>query len=253
MNPRLIGLVLGAGLVACGPEYAYVPTTNAEVVGNRVAADYQIPESAPRGEVQLESYGFAEASPTEQPGEHMRTLHLRVIVIDNSAANWTFDTRAQRVQIDDVGAVAPVFASASSGATPPLVVIPPNGKRVVDLFFPLPATMQRAENISGFDAIWRVTTDQGTVAQRTAFDRVEVELPEADYSSYWDYGPGYYWGAPYWYNPYYYDYPVVGGYHIGPHYFGHPVGIHRFGGHFEPHGFHGGGFHGGGFHGGGHR
>jgi hypothetical protein len=244
-------LVLGA-LTACTPEYAYVPTTNATIAGTRVAADYKIPASSPRGEVQLESYGITDVTPNEAPGERVRALHMRAIIMNNSGADWTFDTRAQQLELGGHGTTVPGYATANRGSSPPIVTVPAGGKRVVDLFYPLPADLQHAAQIPDFDAIWRVQTDQGITTQRTPFERVELEAPDSYYASGLDYGPDYYWGGPYWYNPYYLDYPFYGAY--GGRY-GGGVGIHRSAhpGGFAPRGGFGGGFHGGGdgFHGGG--
>jgi uncharacterized membrane protein YgcG len=245
---KLRCLALATTLAACAPEYAYVPTTNAAMAGDRVAAQYSLPTSAPHGNMQLESYGFANMTANEE-GVAERALHLRAIIVNNGGQDWTFDTRQQAIELEGQGPAAPVFASASGGATPPLVTIPPGGKRVVDLFFPVPAAYQKAALLPSFDAISRVQTDQGLATERTPFERVEITQPDSYYASGWDYGSDYFWGEPYWYNSDYYGYggygPVVGG-----RFYGHPMNIHRsgFGGRFAPRG---GGFHGGGFHGGG--
>ena len=246
----LRSLALAATVAACTPEYAYVPTTNAAVVGNRVAAEYSLPTVAPHGKIQLESYGFADMKAANEANTEIveRALHLRAILVNNGTQDWTFDTRQQAIEVEGQTPSAPVFASASAGAAPPVVTIPSGGKRVVDLFFPVPMTEQKAALLPSFDAISRVQTDQGLVTERTSFDRVEVVQPDSYYASDWDYGPGYFWGEPYWYNSDYYGYPgpVVGG-----RFYGRGMHIRRsgFGGRFAPRG--GGGFHGGGFHGGG--
>jgi hypothetical protein len=168
---------------------------------------------------------------------------------DNGATPWTFDTREQRVELDGRDVLAPAFASANAGTPPPVVSVDRNGKRVVDLFFLLPADLQHADAIPEFDAMWRVTAGAGVIAERTPFERLAIE---PDYGAYddWDYGGDYYWGGPYWINP---DFPYAG---VPFGYFGGGVAIHR-----SARFWHGGGrgglrgvgFHGGGGHGGGRR
>jgi len=246
---RIVPLLVATG---CAPQYAYVPTTNATAtVQGRVAAEYPIPPSAPQGDVRIASYGMTEVTPQSAPGEVLRALHLRLVLADNGASPWTFDTREQRIELVGGGVVAPAFASANEGVPPPVVTVARNGKRIVDLFFLLPADLQHAEAIPEFDALWRVDTGAGIVAERTPFDRLAVE---PDYGGYdaWDYGGEYYWGGPYWMNPDFASFGYSGGY------LGGGVSINRsphfsHGGGGRGGGFHGGGFRGGGGHGGGHR
>jgi hypothetical protein len=253
----VVPLLLTAG---CAPEYAYVPEQNATAtVRGRVAADYPIPPGAPRGDVRIASYGIAEVSSEGSPGETVRALHLRMVLENNSAAAWTLDTREQRVQLDGADTIAAAFASANAGVPPPMVTVPPSGKRVVDLFFALPAALQDAEAIPEFDAMWRVNAGPaGVIAERTPFERLTIEPDEGSYDS-WDYGPDYYWGGPYWING---DLPYAG--YGGPGFSRGGVSIHRSahfshgrGGRGGGRGFHGeggrggGGGHGGGGHGGG--
>lgn len=212
--PRLLSLASLLLAIGCASEYAYFPTTNATAtIQGLVAAEYPIPPDAPQGDVRIASYGIAEVSPARNPHQTLRALHLRVVVANDSATPWTFDVREQGLDVAGRGLLAPAFSSASAGGQPPLVTIDPKGKRVVDLFFVLPPDLQRASAIPEFDALWRVSTASGPIAQRTPFERLLVE--PADYYGYWDYGPGYYWGGPYWVNPAF----AFGGYpyaYIGP-------------------------------------
>lgn len=102
---------------ACSPvEYAYVPTTNAvATIHGRVAADYPIPPAAPQGDLRIASYGLTDVSPKGAPNQIQRALHLRVVLADNGATPWTFDTREQRVELQDHELMAPAFATASPG------------------------------------------------------------------------------------------------------------------------------------------
>ena len=138
----ILPLLIAAG---CASRYEYVPTTNAtaSMQGN-VAADYPVPANAPQGDVRIASYGITDVSPKSSPNEIHRALHLRIVMADNGSAPWTFDTREQRLDLNGHGPIAPAFASANSGAPPPLVTVEPNAKRIVNLFFCRPRTSRRA-------------------------------------------------------------------------------------------------------------
>jgi hypothetical protein len=240
---QIIPLLVAFG---CAPQYAYVPTTNASAtVQGRLAAEYPIPPSAPQGDVRIASYGMTDVSTQSAPSEVLRALHLRVVLADSSASPWSFDIREQRVELGDHEVLAPAFASANPGTPPPIVTVDRNGKRIVDLFFLLPANLQHADAIPEFDAMWRVNAGAaGVIAERTPFERLTVEPDEGGYAD-WDYGGGYYWGGPYWMNA---DLPYEG---VGvPYrYFDGGAIIRR-----SPHSWRGGGERGeraGGFHSGG--
>jgi hypothetical protein len=224
-------------VAGCAHQNRHVMVTNG--AANAVAADYAVPPDAPRGDVRIASFGITEISPHDNPTESFRALHLRMIVIDNSATQWTFDTRDQRLELSGRGPIPPSFATADgAGSPPPRMTVPSGGKRVADLFYVLPGDLQRAEDLPDFDALWRVDTSPEIVADRTPFERLVVE---PDYYGGWegDYGRDYYWSGPYWVDP--------GFSHAGlPYgYLGGAVYIRR-----APHFAHGhgylGGYHGGG-------
>jgi hypothetical protein len=77
----------------------------------------------------------------------------------------------------------------------------PGESATIDLFYPLPAQLQRAEGIPRVDVAWRVERHGGPVTGRTRFDAVPIEpAPPADRvaSSEW-------WGLG-WYDPLWPDY-----------------------------------------------
>jgi hypothetical protein len=222
MKPLSIALVALLAAPGCEPQYAYVPVTNATVIAGHVAADYPIPKEAPRGDVRLASYGIADLGSTRDKDDHVRALHLRVTLIDNGDRAWTMDTREQLVDLDGYGQSIAAYASANAGSAPPSITVSPMGKRVVDLFFPLPQELQRAERLPTFDVVWKVHADKD-ISERTPFERISVEPPAA-YDPIYDYGADYYWGPPYYYDPLYGN----RGYYRGAARFGgHPVYIHR--------------------------
>ena len=184
----------------CASTYAYIPTTHANaIVHGRAAAEYPIPAGAPQGSVWITSYGLADVSPESVDGGLFHALHLRVVLADNGATPWTFDTREQRLELHDGTVLPAAFVSANAGAPPPLMIVEPQHKRVVDLSFLLPPALQDAEEIPEFDAVWRVTTNAGAVVERTPFERLVLDADEGYYDD-WDFGGGER-GGPYWINP----------------------------------------------------
>lgn len=162
--------------VGCASHSVYVPTTNATAtLQGRPAAQYSVPPEAPQGDVRIASFGLSSVAPQNKPDQTLRALHLRVVLADNGATPWTFDTRDQRVDLSRRGEIAPAFASADTGEPPPVVVVEPSRKRVVDLLFLLPQDFQKADALPDFDALWRVNTGAGVIAERTPFERLVVQ------------------------------------------------------------------------------
>ena len=195
----LVSLVSGLA-TACSPAYSYVPAANdTATIKGQPAADYPIPPEKPQGDVRIASFGFADLSPHGAPSDEphaLHALHMRVVVANNSDKPWTVDTREQRLELAGGGKSAPAFASANAGTPPPLVTVTPAGKRVVDLFFPLPSGQQHASKVPEFDAIWTVHTDARAITERAPFSRVLIQPAPTPY----DYGTDYPWGPPYYYD-----------------------------------------------------
>ncbi len=260
--------ILASVLVACGlgacatTDYAYAPDIPNSVAAGMPAQSIAIPQEAPQGTVQITSYGIAALSPS---GTTMPALHVRMIVAnDGDAVPWTIDTSKQLVEIAGEGQSGPLFANADV-PTLPVVAIAQHQRHVIDLYFPVPATVHSDAQLPGFQVLWQVTTPTRTVASRTQFDRVDRDqYADATYdSAYVDYA----W--PYWagYGPYWWGfglYPGFVGYLHPRHFYGYgyghggivhgPVRVGHFGGHFRAGGgrFAGGGHIGGVAHAGGH-
>lgn len=260
----LLVSTLALAAAACGTtDYAYVPAgaPTAEVSG-RVAADYPIPATAPKGRLRVMSYGVVQAA-SQDGVTQLPALHVRLVVKNDSARPWTLDTREQQAELGARPAQAPAFASAGpGGSAPPVVTIAAGTSRPIDVFFPVPTDLAEDEAPS-FVLRWRLNTGEAIYVGTTQFERVEVDENDQYVASPYDYGPGYYWGPPYWYNPMYPYWGFgVGVVVVGPRFYGR----HWYGGGYYGHyGYvpragrppviahpHGGGFHGGGFHGGGH-
>jgi uncharacterized membrane protein YgcG len=250
-------IVLGAAVLAgCEHDYIYRPTVaTTSAVAGRVASYYEIPPEAPRGSVQLATFGFADLHPTAG-GKDIRAIHMRMVVSNNADTAWKIDTREQLLVLPGQGQSRPAFASSDVGAGP-ILEVAPSGKVTVDLFYPLPEHMQDASDVPEFDTLWKVDTSTRVVAERTPFERLEV-TPHYGY----DYDD-YYWGPwGYYYDPYY---PYGGGFvgvHVAPGYahhgsvvihpsYGGHGGYYRGGGAYHGGGYRGGSVHGGGGHGGG--
>ncbi len=253
--------ILASVLVACGlgacatTDYAYAPDIPNSVAAGMPAQSISIPQEAPQGTVQITSYGIAALSPS---GTTVPALHVRMIASnDGDNQPWTIDTSKQLVEIAGEGQSAPMFANADV-QTMPIVTIAQHERHVIDLYFPVPATVRSDAQLPGFQVLWQVTTPARTVASRTAFDRVDRD----QYASDGAYDTGYVdYGWPYWagYGPYWwyggFGPGFVGYAHPRPFRFGRggivhgPVHVGHFGGHFRAGGGHIGGVaHGGGGH-----
>jgi hypothetical protein len=237
MSRPVYMVVCAVAMAACAPSYVYRPSTNATAtIKGRVAADYPIPATAPQGEVRLASFGMSEIARSSAPDQKQVAAHVRMIVIDNSPAPWTLDTRQQTIALAGGPQLAPSLVTTHEGqAGLPSVTVPAGGKRIIDLFYPLPANMQSASQVPEFDVVWHVDTPQQVVTERTSFDRLRVEPQVAS-----GYGPD--WGVwndgfdgPYWYGSAYEGYrggvvvgaPRWGGWgerHEGGEHFGHSGG-----------------------------
>lgn len=195
---RYIALLVGLATAACAShEYVYEPASQVTgQVAGRAAANYQIPPELPQGDARVATFGIAKIRPRGAPDNaYIRALHVRLVVANNSDQPWTLDTREQRVVLPGNGQSRPAFASVQ-GASPPMITIEPGNARSINLFFPLPPTMQKPERIPQFDVVWQVQTSTRVVTERTPFERVEI-VPEYTYASpYVGFGPS-------WYDPYY--------------------------------------------------
>jgi hypothetical protein len=235
MVQRIIAMLSLSLLVAACEStrrYAYRPAVSTSaVLEGHPAALHRIPPNAPAGDVRIATLGLADIRATgedEDAEEETRALHLRMVVSNDADVPWSLDTREQRVALPGDGDSPPAYATAD-GPTPPIITIPPRGKRTVDLFYPLPQRMQEIEELPSFDTIWRVETHAGPVVQRTPFERVDVTpvyRPEPYYYYHRGYGWGY-WPTSYWYDPWYPQRGAFIGVDAAPRYGGHPVMIDR--------------------------
>jgi hypothetical protein len=200
-----------AALFACGDrEYIYTPQTANTVAEGMPASRTEIPQEKPQGAVEVTSYGVAQL---RQGETRTPVLHVRIVVSnDGDDEPWRIDTRRQFIEIQGEGRSAPIFANGDV-QTMPIVLVPRRAQRTLDLFYPLPATMRKEDDLPYFDVLWQVETGVRAVASRTAFDRIEPFYGyDYYYGSSWPYWAGYgaYWHYDPWYpNTFIHNQPVV--------------------------------------------
>ncbi len=172
---RTLGLLIGAlAASGCAQHYAFRPAENATAsVSGIAAASYPLPPEAPRGDVRLASLGIVKLRP-HGTTQFTRVLHVRMVVDNMSDAPWTIDTRQQQVLLDSHRCSPSYMSGAGAG---PLVTVAQGGRAEVNLFYKLPAGLEKASRLSGFDALWAIDAGKQHVAMRTPFDRIPGELP----------------------------------------------------------------------------
>jgi hypothetical protein len=232
------GFVLAALLVTAGcssTQYAYRPTdvVNAEIEG-RPASRYDVPPEAPRGSLAVTTFGIVDVPP-QAGADEVPMIGVRMVASnDNDTGVWRIDTRRQVLEIPGAGKSQAAFVTADAQGSPELEV-PPNQKRTIDFYYPLPEGREDPEDIPACDFTWEVQTPTRPVAGRTPFERVTVE------PAYYPYHPRPYgWGPYFWYDPLWgsmafvhpvYVGPWVRPYWVGPRYYPHyrPYGVYRGG------------------------
>jgi hypothetical protein len=214
----LLGIALLAILLGGCAEHHYIyrPAQQATAsVGPLPAARYAIPAERPAGEVLVASSGL-----TELPGAETRTpaLFVRMVVTNNSDdTTWVVDTAQQQAVIGGEKQ-SPAFVNTYNQKQPSLE-IPRGEKRLVDLYYRLPGKVDPDDAMPEFDLAWSVQTGARLVAERTTFDRMQIEPVYAGGYYYYPYGP--YWGPYWWHDPFWRPYPFYGGVYLGAgHYYG---------------------------------
>jgi hypothetical protein len=194
-SPSAIALATILFAACAEDEYVYRPAEQATAqVGGLPAARYGVPPERPLGTVLVASSGLARIGWSGGAEQHMLTVRL-VIANNTDDRPWTVDTREQRAIVIGAGESRPAYANADGGLSPLLQI--DRGKKIsIDLYYPLPADRQSAKEVPQFELIWQVQTGERLVAERTPFERMEVEPEPYPYGGY----AGGYW--PYWwYDP----------------------------------------------------
>ncbi len=194
----------------------YEPTTQATAnIEGTPAARYEVPPEAPRGEVNVASLGIVDLS-VDQNGPKTRFLQIRMIAANNNDTGpWVIDSREQLLSLANEGQSRPAFVNTDRQDAPNITVAPTQ-KRTIDLFYPLPEPLAKANSVSQFDLLWHVQTPSREVAERTPFQGVSVDTGNADAYAYGNpygydgayaydgaYGYDIGWGSVWWYDPFF--------------------------------------------------
>ena len=199
--------------IGCAHDYAYRPAGPA--FAGAPAARYPIPPEAPRGEVFVTSFGFADVELPDRPAD---LLHVRLAVVNNGGDMFTVDGRQQALVAPAQPPAGPAFINSDAG-TGPVFQVPPGQHRVFDLYFAPAAPVANAEALGGFELQWQVQAGPQLVAQRTPFERTVDTYAASAYGAYPPYlGVRLGFGFGWWYGPYYgYRYPpFIRGYYYPP-------------------------------------
>jgi hypothetical protein len=143
--------------------------------------------SAPRGTIELASFGTAELVPDE--GSPIDALHVRMSVTNIADDTpWAIDLSAATV-----GGVHPVFVN-SDLTTLPIAVVGRGERRTVDMYFPT------AEQPTGFDFACPLKTSAGRIEARARFVRDAATKPASatlGVATAWWSNPAYPWSTYY--------------------------------------------------------
>jgi hypothetical protein len=185
-------------LLGCAEEqYISRPTEQATAsVNGLAAARYPIPPERPVGTVLVASSGVTDVTIENRK---TRALYVRMVVANNSDPTpWTVDTREQILLLPGQGQSRPAFVN-TEGGQPPVIEVASAQKRSLDLYYPLPSTMQSNTEVAEFELLWTVRTGARPVTERTPFDRLRIQPQYAgDASSGFTLGAAPYW----WYDPF---------------------------------------------------
>jgi hypothetical protein len=204
----------GGGAVACvPPSYVYRPTEMVNAQTNGFAtARYPVPPESPRGDVYVTSFGVTNVDVA--PGAKEPMLQVRLAVSNNNGGEpWTIDTRQQVVDLGAAGKSRAAYVNTNLQGSP-LVTVASGSQGVLDLYYSLPAPMRAASAVPHFDFLWQVQIPGRAVAQRTPFERLQLEdvTVPVIYPPFAAVGLG--WGPFWWYDPFYpslsfYNAPVI--------------------------------------------
>jgi hypothetical protein len=200
---RTVALLLASlALGGCYESYFYRPTQQVtSTLSGLPASHYNLPPEAPRGTVDVASFGLTDLRSADgQPSS--RFLQVRVVVANNNDSGvWQLDTREQLVEIPGEGRSRAAYVNADVGGLP-IINIAAGEKHTLDLYFPLPAGLQRAKELPQFDVMWSVRVPERVVVERTPFQRITL-APAYALTYPYDYGFSYGWGPVWWYDPFY--------------------------------------------------
>lgn len=193
-----IGMVLaaGAGLIAA---------TSGAVGGASGGSDpaprdqrlVVLPTSANAGAaLQLASFGIAEL--TTDDGTAIPALHVRAVIANPTRDQpWALDASKARLEATTIAAVAPAFVN-SDLPTLPVAIVDPGERRMIDLYFPVPAELATSGGPTSFALTWPFSTPARVV--RYAWFERDAAIPQsggdvapAGWARHWWFDPKYAW------------------------------------------------------------
>jgi hypothetical protein len=199
---RALAFLAGVAAAGCAPlPYYFTPTEQVTATTDGLpSARYPVPPESPQGTVYVTSFGVVQAD-VAGTGQATPLLAVRLTVSHDSGPEpWNVDTREQLLQIPGAGKSRAAFVNSDvTGA--PVIPVANTQKRTIDLYYTLPPNMANGVKIPTFDFLWQVHTADRLVAQRTPFQKQEVEIATAWTYPVFPMGPG--WGPYWWYDPFY--------------------------------------------------
>jgi hypothetical protein len=158
-------------LTACASApKAYLPVdTGVTGVPPKESAVFEIPETFPKGELDIRALGFGKLAASEDTTPS-RTLGIRMTLSNNSGTTtWILNPISEKLGLIGQGASEPVFIKTNgviTGIKP--VRVEPHEKRIVDLFYTLPSNTS-PDTTPAFFVLWEVVTSEGVTKGRTEF------------------------------------------------------------------------------------
>jgi hypothetical protein len=172
MRIAVAALIVVSGC-ASTQSFVFRPTETPNLTSdNRAVARYVVPRVLPRGEIFVTSDGVVEKGGEKDPTP---TLHVRATLFNVAGESaWALDIREQLVTLPG-GVQIPASRVETTVPGAPILAVAPGERVPMDLYFPLPESLQSATRIPAFDFIWQVTTDRKRAAGAVPFGRFDAE------------------------------------------------------------------------------
>ncbi|HET9620819.1 MAG TPA: hypothetical protein VFP84_05620 [Kofleriaceae bacterium] len=207
-HPLVLRSLVTLAVAGCATSYLYEPSAPSTWLDGYPATTTQVPPEAPQGTVTATSFGILEITANGQP---LEVVHARLVVInDGDATPWSIATADQQLELPGRAIERPMYVNTDAPANA-VIQVGQRERRVVDLYYGLPAGVHDERDLAGFQLLWKVTTPAREIASRTAFARVVREPPEAPpvVVLHAGWGP-YWWFDPFWGRPgFYFHRPIV--------------------------------------------
>lgn len=196
-NPTLLRWLSTLTFLGCATaSYVYSPRDAATSMDGYPATVTAVPPEAPQGKVEVTSFGILGITAGNAPFD---ALHVRMsITNDGDATPWSLIASEQLIELPGASPFRPAYVNTDA-APGEVVEIGQRQRRVIDLYYALPAGVHDDADLAGFQLLWQVITPARLFASRTEFQRFENE-PEvhapvmlyAGWAPYWWYDP--FWG-----------------------------------------------------------